>query len=228
MKDAALDARLTSVAELVRQDATLADIGTDHAYLPIFLLVTGRISRAILTDINEGPLACARAHAAECGVLDRVELLLTDGAAATRGMGATDYTICGMGGELIADIISRADHLAAPGVRLILQPMTRHAALRKFLSENGFEILAERYSTAEGKHYLTILAEYSGRRHSLDAVSLELGVSANPCEENAYFGYLSALRERLARVIAAKSLGGHTAAAESQLVRAIDERMKKE
>ncbi len=228
MRDATLDARLSSVSALVRQDATLADIGTDHAYLPIYLLTTGRICRAILTDINEGPLATAREHATAAGVLDRVELLLTDGAAATRGMGATDYTICGMGGELIADIISRAEHLCDRSVRLILQPMTRQAVLRKYLLENGFDILEEHYSYADGKHYLTILAEYSGVRREIDMVSAEIGISANPCEKNAYFGYLSAMRERLSRILLAKRKSGHDTSAECEIIEAIDERINKE
>ena len=226
MKDTTLDARLSSVSALVRQDAILADIGTDHAYLPIFLLTTGRIRRAILTDINEGPLASAKEHARAAGVLDRVELILTDGAAATSRMGATDYTICGMGGELIADIISRAEHLRDPAVRLILQPMTRHAHLRKYLCESGFDILGEHYSTADGKHYLTILAEYSGVRRELDSISAEIGISPHPCEENAYFSYLLAMRERLLRILRAKSAVGHDVTDEREIISAIDERIK--
>lgn len=225
MRDTTLDARLSSVSELVRQDATLADIGTDHAYLPIFLLRSGRIRRAILTDINEGPLATARAHAEACGVLDRVDLLLTDGAAKTRGMGATDYTICGMGGELIADIISRADHLRDPSVRLILQPMTRHATLREYLLTSGFDILRESYSYADGKYYLTILAEYSGECRTVDPIAAEIGVCAHPCNIIAYLGYLNAKRERLLHILAAKACGGHDVGEEESLVAAIEERI---
>lgn len=225
MRDTTLDARLSSVSALVRQDATLADIGTDHAYLPIFLLRTGRISRAILTDINEGPLAAAKEHATDAGVLDRVEFILTDGAAATRGMGATDYTICGMGGELIADIISRADHLRDPEVRLILQPMTRHATLREYLLTSGFDILSESYSYAEGKYYLTILAVYSGECRTLDPITAEIGVCAHPCNINAYLGYLNAKRERLLHILSAKGHGGHDVEAENSLLGAIEERI---
>ena len=94
----AINARLLSAAELTRQDATFADIGTDHAYLPLFLLDEGRIKYAYCCDINEGPLDSARRNAEERGRLDKCEFILTDGAAVLSGKGITDYAICGMGG----------------------------------------------------------------------------------------------------------------------------------
>ncbi|MBR4835801.1 MAG: SAM-dependent methyltransferase, partial [Clostridia bacterium] len=119
------NARLASAAELVRQNAIFADIGTDHAYLPLFLLESGRISFAYCSDINEGPLASARKNAEERGMVDKMDFILTDGATVLRDREITDYAICGMGGELIADIIHRAPHLYDGGVNLILQPMSR-------------------------------------------------------------------------------------------------------
>ena len=107
MKEINISPRLLSAADFVRQDAILADIGTDHAYLPLFLLSEGRIKKAFCSDVNEGPLASARANADAAGLLDRVEFTLADGADALSGRGITDYAICGMGGELISDIVSR-------------------------------------------------------------------------------------------------------------------------
>ena len=176
MRDTVLDARLTSAAELVRQGAVFADIGTDHAHLPIFLLEGGRIERAILSDVNEGPLAAALANVGEHGLAGRVELVLTDGAAALAGKGITDYAVCGMGGELIARIVSDAPNMKEAGVRLILQPMTRQAVLRTELARLGFSILEEKYSYADGKYYVCMLAEYSGEQGVVDPVSAELGL----------------------------------------------------
>ena len=150
----ALNARLLSAAELTRQGACLADIGTDHAYLPLFLLSEGRISFAYATDINEGPLSSARKNAEEYAFADKMEFILTDGAAALRGKGITDYTICGMGGELIRDIIDRAEHLKDAGVNLILQPMSRQEKLREYLASHGFRIVKESYSYDAGKYCL--------------------------------------------------------------------------
>ena len=85
--------RLLSAGELVREGAVLADVGTDHGYLPIYLILRGKIERAILSDINAGPLETARANAASSGVSQYVELVLTDGAKALSDKGATDYSI---------------------------------------------------------------------------------------------------------------------------------------
>ena len=196
MKEINISPRLLSAADFVRQDAILADIGTDHAYLPLFLLSQGRITRAVCSDIHEGPLASARANAEAAGLSERVELVLTDGAAALSGRGVTDYAICGMGGELIADIIDRAPEMRSTDVRLILQPMTRRGELVEYLYESGFSILREAYSEDAGKHYVTLLVGYTGEVKKIDPLEAEFGRCATPCEEkSARLGYL---RTRLA------------------------------
>ena len=163
MKNSALNARLLSVAELTRQDAILADIGTDHAYLPLFLLDSGKIKFAYCCDINEGPLASARKNAEERQRLGETEFILTDGATVLSGKGITDYAICGMGGELIADIIERAPHLKDAGLNLILQPMTKQEKLREYLASSGFRITCESYSLDAGKYYVCFAVIYDGK-----------------------------------------------------------------
>ncbi len=163
MNKSALNARLLSAAELTRQDATFADIGTDHAYLPLFLLESGRICYAYCCDINEGPLNSARRNAEERGRAKQMQFILTDGAAALSGKGITDYAICGMGGELIADIIDRAPHLSDSGINLILQPMSKQERLRHYLTSHGFEIITESYSFDAGKYYVCLLVTYTGK-----------------------------------------------------------------
>ncbi len=175
MKDFTLDGRLASAFGLVRQGATFADIGTDHAHLPLALLASGRIERAVCSDINEGPLRSAMENAREAGLFSRIDFVLTDGARALSEYGITDYAIMGMGGELIAEIIRSAPHLAAQDVRIIAQPMTRRAHLRGTLAELGFKIINEVYSTAQGRYYVTILAEYTGEKITLTKIERELG-----------------------------------------------------
>ena len=193
MKEINISPRLLSAADFVRQDAILADIGTDHAYLPLFLLRAGRIVRAFCSDINEGPLDSARANIGAAGYLDRVEFTLADGADALAGKGITDYTICGMGGELIADIIDRADEMRDPAVRLILQPMTRRGALVSYLYRNGFEVLEEAYSKDAGKHYVTLLVAYSGICRDTSELEAEFGQADTPARNpEAKIGYLKA------------------------------------
>lgn len=175
MKIPVLGARLASAAGLVRQGAYLADIGTDHAFLPLFLLSSGKIGRAVCSDINEGPLASARENISEAGFSHLVDFRLTDGAGELAGLGITDYAICGMGGELIADIIAAAPQLFSLDVRLILQPMTRQGHLRRYLSENGFDILREEYSTEGERAYVALLCEYSGTARKISDFEAEFG-----------------------------------------------------
>jgi tRNA (adenine22-N1)-methyltransferase len=176
MKGWALTPRLRSAAELVRQDAVFADVGTDHAYLPIFLLTEGVVRFSYCTDINEGPLASARRNAEAAGLLSKTEFLLTDGAAALSGKGVTDLAICGMGGELIAEIIERAEWMRKKGINLILGPMSKQAHLRKYLYSRGYGVLEEIYTTDAGKHYLTMLVTFVGERREISDTECELGL----------------------------------------------------
>ena len=175
MKKPALDARLRAAAAYVRQDAVFADVGTDHAYLPLFLLSEGRIARAVCSDIHEGPLAKAREHAAEYPFLSKMSFHLANGLDGLGGEGITDIAVCGMGGELIAEIIDRAPHLKDERVNLILQPMTKQEKLRVYLAAAGFEILSESYCFDAGKTYLCILAKYSGQCREISDLESEIG-----------------------------------------------------
>ncbi|MDE6599627.1 MAG: class I SAM-dependent methyltransferase, partial [Oscillospiraceae bacterium] len=133
-----LDKRLRLCADMVR-GKRVCDVGTDHAYLAAELLSEGRCETAVAADINEKPLAAARLTLEKAGVLDRAELILSDGLENIPESGITDIVIAGMGGELIAAILSRCGWL--DGKNLILQPMSRADFLIKWLCENGFEIL---------------------------------------------------------------------------------------
>ena len=209
MRDARLNARLCSAASLVRQGAVFADIGTDHAYLPIFLLTEGVIDRAYATDINQGPLSSARANVAEAELCDRVTFMLCDGAHALSGKGIDDYAICGMGGELIADIIDRAPHLRDGAVRLILQPMSRQEHLRRYLMSEGFAIRCESYSYDSGKYYVTLMAEYTGECREIDDRNAWCGIEgAEFLDTDARCGYLCAKLSSLERARSGRLAGG--------------------
>ncbi len=208
MKDQ-LDGRLLSCAEYVRAGAVFADIGTDHGYLPIFLLEKGRIDRAILADINEGPLSSARDNAAGHQLLDKCSFYLTDGVTGLSELGITDLCIAGMGGELIYEIIEAGDFLKSPRIRLILQPMTKQEHLRRYLRESGFAILGERYSYADGKFYVTMLAEYSGECEILSATDAYIGEKREHIGDRVeFFGYFEKLITSLRRAVDGKRRGG--------------------
>ena len=224
MKRATIGARLRACASLVRRGAVLADVGTDHAYLPIYLFDEGLIERAVLSDINEGPLAVALQNINECGYRDRVSLSLSDGAASLKDSGATDYAICGMGGELIADIVDRAPHLKDRGIRLVLQPMSRAAHLREYLFDSGFSILREVYSTDEGKHYLTILAEYIGERVGFTEAEAYLGKEGCAETSPALYEYMTGAYRSLMKIRDGKERGGSDASYERALLAEIEKR----
>ena len=208
MKRGVLGKRLLCASEFVRQDAYLADIGTDHAYLPLFLLDTGRISRAVCSDINPGPLESAKKNAKAYGHDEKIKFVLTNGAVGLEGLGVTDYTVCGMGGELIADIIERSPHLKAEGVRLILQPMTKQAHLRRYLAAAGFSVLSEAYSKDAGKYYVTLVAEYDGVVREISDLSLELGRLDPRNMSEAEAGFLRAKLSTLKKAARGKAKSG--------------------
>ena len=203
------DARLLAAAAFVRQGAVFADIGTDHAYLPIYLVKTGRVARAVAADIGEGPIALARANIAAEGLSDRIEAVMTDGLCGLSEKGITDITICGMGGELISRILQDAPFVKDQGIRLILQPMSRAATLRRYLAENGFAIVAERPCRAAGRVYSCLCAEYDGVFRTLSPAEAEVGCPAleNEAERDAFLELLSrkmaAVREKLGGLRAA-------------------------
>lgn len=218
--------RLLSASEFVRQDAYLADIGTDHAYLPLFLLSEGRISRAVCADINAGPLENAERNAKELGFSDKISFVLTDGAVGLCNIGITDYTICGMGGELIAEIIERSPHLKDKNLRLILQPMTRQAHLRRYLSENGFSIVAESYSSDAGKFYLSLVAEYVGEPRHISDLEAELGalITTRAKLSKEEEGYLNTKLSALTRAAKGKAQTGEEDSYEARILKEYKER----
>ena len=169
------DARLAACASLVRRGSVFCDVGTDNAYLPLYLLEEGLISRAVACDIGEGPLASAHAHLAEAGMLDRVKLVLTDGLVGLEEEGLEDIAVCGMGGELIASILEAAQFVRDPAIRLILQPMSSARELRLWLAANGFAITEERFAKEKEKLYVVIAASYTGEPYELSVEDSHVG-----------------------------------------------------
>ena len=170
-----LGERLLAVSEYIRDGAVLCDVGTDHAKLPIHLALTGKIKKAYATDINEGPIKSARANVAELDLGNIIECIRTDGLYNTDSLGITDISICGMGGELIARILSDCSYIKDSNVNLVLQPMSHIEDIRRYLYDNGFDIKDECLVRETGKLYLIINAVYTGEKYEYDETDIILG-----------------------------------------------------
>lgn len=159
-----LSLRLSAIASLVPFQAAVCDVGTDHGYLAIELIKSGRAKRVIATDIGEKPLANARKNIELSGV-SGIELRLCDGLSGVEPYETDTVIIAGMGGEVISGIIERGAVVTKrEGVKLILQPTTSPEFLRRFLCDNGFEILFEIPIFENGKVYSAMSVSFSGNR----------------------------------------------------------------
>ncbi|MBO6052711.1 MAG: SAM-dependent methyltransferase [Clostridia bacterium] len=205
-----LDARLAAAASFVREGAVAADIGTDHALLPLFLLAEGRIRFAVASDIHRGPLERAKRNAALAGLSDRMRFALADGlkGLAPERDGVTDILICGMGGELIARIVGESEFTRKPGIRLILCPMSQPDKLREFLAGAGFAVLDEKLAEAAGKRYAVLCAEYDGQRRDLTPAERLLGRANIEKNEPLFIPFASEWLARVERRIEGRREGG--------------------
>lgn len=156
MRAIELSPRLRSVGELVPPGCRYADVGTDHAYLPVWLLQHGIIDRAIVSDLRESPLDRARQAGERYGLADRLDFRLCDGLSAIRPGEVDTVSIAGMGGETIAAILAACPWAAEGEHRFLLQPMSAAEDLRAYLNGNGFFIQSE-ILTQEGRTiYVTL------------------------------------------------------------------------
>lgn len=141
----ALSGRLRAIAALVPPGSRAADIGTDHGYLPVWLLQNQRVSFMAACDVNHAPLEHARQSAAQYGLEDAVAFRLGDGLSRIAPEEVDTIIIAGMGGETIAAILDAAPWTKEPRrYRLLLQPMTKQPFLRTWLAEHGYQFLEER------------------------------------------------------------------------------------
>ena len=148
-----LSQRLSSVASMVTAGNCLADVGTDHGYVPIYLYERQIIPRAIAMDINKGPLERARLHIAEYGYQKAIETRLSDGMAALKPGEADSVVIAGMGGPLMIKILSAYPEVTASLKELVLQPQSEISEVRIWLYEQGYEIVEEHMVFEDGKYY---------------------------------------------------------------------------
>ena len=163
MGELELTPRLRQAAQWVPQGVRLADIGTDHGHLPIWLMLQGRIPGAIAADLRPGPLSRARENARRYGVTG-IDFRLCDGLSAIRAEECDAVVIAGMGGENIAAILAAAPWTADGRHTLVLQPQSRPEVLRRFLMDHGYAITREALVEDRG-HLYPVLEAGAGEMH---------------------------------------------------------------
>ncbi len=153
-----LSKRLYRVAMAVTPGKRLADIGTDHGYVPIFLVEKELIPSAIAMDINKGPLERAVDHINSQGLQGRISTRLSDGMKELKAGEADTVTIAGMGGDLMCRILSARKDLLDGGMELILQPQSEWFKVRHLLHDYGYAIEKEWFLKEDGKYYVIMKA----------------------------------------------------------------------
>lgn len=138
----------------------VADVGTDHGYIPIYLVEQGSCKRAIAMDIRKGPLQRAKEHIEEHQLGAYIQTRLSDGLAALKNGEADAVVIAGMGGATMQGILEAGKDVITPGTVLVLQPQSEVAQFRNYLKENGFELLAEDMVCEDGKFYPMMKVQY--------------------------------------------------------------------
>lgn len=147
-----LSKRLSRLADMV-QFPVLADVGTDHGYLPIFLAQSGKIQKAFAMDIKKGPLLAAKEHIKACGMGDYIETRLSDGVEALGPGEADSILIAGMGGDVMLHILTEGEAVVSAAKELILQPQSKIKETREYLYRKGYGIDREDMVFEEGKYY---------------------------------------------------------------------------
>lgn len=162
MNEHVLSKRLSVVGQEVPQGARLADIGSDHAYLPVALMLAGKIDFAVAGEVVKGPFESAKAQVAKSGLSEKIMVRLADGMAAVKEADAIDtVTIAGMGGTLIARILAggKVGGQLKGTERLVLQPNVGEPQVRLWLLDNDYEIITEHILEENDKRYEIIVAE---------------------------------------------------------------------
>lgn len=178
-----LSPRLQAIANKVKTGDIVADIGTDHAYVPTFLLKNNKIPHAIACDINKKPLKKAESTLKKYNLMDKAELRLGSGLEPIEADEVDTVIIAGMGGELIARLLGEDIKKTRQIKKFIFQPMSQEHLLRQFLKDNHFKITSEQ----------TVLEEDSSHQRFYTIITAKAGEMESFDQNDALFGYRPAI-----------------------------------
>lgn len=170
-----LKGRLLQIAEMVDRCDCLADIGTDHAYIPVYLIQAGISKKVIATDIKKEPLEKAKINIDKYNLAGLIELRPGDGLKPINDGECDTFVIAGMGGFLISEILRESLEKVKKAKSVIMQPMYTEEVLRKYLLANGFNISTEVLVRDEGRIYVVMKANYDGIRRTEKPLYCHIG-----------------------------------------------------
>lgn len=196
-----LKGRLGLLAGMVPECGCLCDIGTDHAYVPVYLVKKGVCERAIASDVRKGPVETARKNVEKNALTDRIEIRLGSGLDPIMENEADCIVIAGMGGLLIKEILKKGISKAKNAEAIILQPMNAIELLRKWLYENGFEIYDEGLSEEGRKIYNVLAARYTGRITHDEEIFYHIGRILIEKKDTLLKKYIAIRQRTLSRII---------------------------
>ncbi len=196
-----LSVRLTAVANYVTKGNRLADIGTDHGYVPIYLVEKEIVPSAIAMDINKGPLERAIEHIKDYGFEEKIQVRLSDGLEKLNNDEADTVLIAGMGGNLIVKILEKGKSVLESVKELVLSPHSEIDLVRTYLCENNYKIVDENMVFDGGKYYTIIKAEKSSNATIYSDVEKIYGKFLNYGEHQVFTAYVDGEREKLEGLI---------------------------
>lgn len=196
-----LSPRLQKILSLINS-AKVADIGTDHAFLPVCLAKERRMEKLIATDLNSGPLAIAAKQIADSDCSDLVELRQGSGLSCLIPGEVEEIVIAGMGGELIADILAQDLPTAKRVQHLILQPMSKSSDLREFLNQQGFSFLEETLVREDYHIYEIMVVKWTGIVKDYTALEIKFGPCLISQGEELFYSFLEQKKQKCEKILA--------------------------
>lgn len=208
--------RLMTIANYVHRGAVVADIGTDHAYLPIYVVQEGICPRAVAGDLNPGPFKTAQEAVQEAGLADKIDVRFGNGLVILEPGEVDTLIIAGMGGGTIREILKDSPEVVAKAARMVLQPMVDGGAMRLWLAEQGWYPTDEKLVEDEGRIYEVIALERAEQPIVEDPLVIELGPKLIENKDPLFIPFLSKTLESLEAILEGLTRSKHPSARERE------------
>ncbi|MBR5515075.1 MAG: SAM-dependent methyltransferase [Clostridia bacterium] len=225
MMNNTLNKRLLCASSFVEKGAYVADVGCDHAYLPIYLIENNIASGVVAADINEGPCEKARENIKKHSLTNVIKVIKTDGLYGIEKYRPDNIVICGMGGDLIWKILSASEYTKCSSPLLILQPMTKQNVLRKELLENGYNIVDEELCT-DDRLYEIIVARYDGIKREWNDAHLLCGKLNAEKKTPLFHEHIKKITDQYTTIIKGKSTAGIDTSYEERIIKELRDFLK--